>query len=62
MATNPNGYYVLYRDHKLEWRWTFHAANHRAIAVASEGYVNKQDCKSAIDLIATSAGCAVIEK
>ena len=62
MVTNKNGYYVLYRDHKAEWRWTFHAANHRTVAVASEGYVNKSDCVTAINLIASSAGCAIIEK
>ncbi len=62
MATNNSGYYVLYRDNLNQWRWTFHAANNRVIAVASEGYINKADCVHSINLIAGSAGCAIIER
>lgn len=62
MITNHSGYYVLYRDNQGLWRWTFHAANNRAIAVSSESYFNKTDCTAAINLIAASGGCAIHER
>jgi uncharacterized protein YegP (UPF0339 family) len=62
MVTNHSGYYVLYRDNRGEWRWTFHAANNRMIGVASEGYSSKEACVHSINLIANSAGCAIHER
>lgn len=55
-------YYIMYLDNKSEWRWTFHAANHEPIAVSSEGYKQKQSCRSAISIIAGSANCLVHER
>ncbi len=55
-------YYVLYKDHKHEWRWTFHAGNGLIIAVSSESYVNKQDCLHGIGLISTSGQSLVHER
>ena len=40
----------LYQDVKGEWRWRF-KRDGRIIAIASEGYVNKKDCKHASDLM-----------
>jgi uncharacterized protein len=48
-------YFKLYKDTAGYWRWTFYAVNGRKIADSGEGYVNKGDCQSAIDLV-KSAG------
>jgi len=52
-------YFRYNRDNAGEWRWAFYAANHRCIAVSSEGYVNEQDCLNSIALVQRSAGCTV---
>lgn len=42
----------LYKDKRGEWRWRFRRdGKGRIIAVASEGYKNKNDCKHASDLL-----------
>lgn len=48
-------YYVMYTDPQNQWRWTFYAANHKIIAMSSEGYWHRQDCERAIDLVKGSA-------
>ena len=53
------GKYVAYRDTRGEWRFTFYASNGEAIAVSSEGYVNKFDCLHGIDLLKGSANAPV---
>lgn len=53
--------YILYKDVGGFWRWRLVAANNKIIANSGEGYWNKQDCKHAIDLVATSAGTPVRE-
>lgn len=53
--------YHMYRDAAGLWRWRLLAANNRRIADSGEGYYNKQDCRSAIDLVKTSAVAPVYE-
>lgn len=55
--------YQLYKDIDGEWRWRFVASNGAIIGVSSEGYVNKGDCKTSINLIKIeSPEAQVIEK
>lgn len=51
-------YFILYKDNKGEWRWTFRAANHEAICVSSEGYTSKQGAVHGIALVKTGAASA----
>lgn len=44
-------YFYLYVDAQNYWRWTLYAANNRKIANSGEGYWNKVDCISAINLV-----------
>ena len=45
----------LYKDKRGEWRWRFRRdGKGRIVAIASEGYKNKQDCKDASDLLLDS--------
>lgn len=47
--------YWMYKDKAGEWRWVFYAAgNGEEIAVSSEGYINKQDCRRGLDLVRNS--------
>lgn len=48
-------YFQLYKDTAGFWRWTLFAVNGRKIADSGEGYVNKGDCQSAIDLVKTAS-------
>ena len=41
----------LYRDVNGSWRWTLEAANGRKIANAGEGYINRDDCVHAVNLV-----------
>lgn len=42
----------MYRDNKNEWRWVFYASgNGEEIAVSSESYVNKADCRRSVDIM-----------
>ncbi|MER8857410.1 DUF1508 domain-containing protein [Mesorhizobium sp. M0757] len=49
----------MYKDHRLEWRWTYEAVNGKTIAVSSEGYKNRADCRHSIDIMKASAGSVV---
>lgn len=42
--------FQLYKDTAGEWRWRLKAGNNETIA-SGEGYVNRQDCVHAINLI-----------
>lgn len=53
-------YFILYKDQKGEWRWTFRAANHEAICVSSEGYATKQGALNGINLVKSGAASAKI--
>lgn len=51
-------YFILYKDNQNQWRWTFRAANHQALCVSSESYINKQDALHCIALVRTGAPTA----
>jgi uncharacterized protein YegP (UPF0339 family) len=53
--------YHLYKDAAGEWRWRLLAANNRNIADSGEGYINKQDCLDAIELVKGSRSAPVKE-
>ena len=48
--------YVLYKDANSQFRWQLQAANRRVIANSGEGYHNKTDCISAINLVRGTDG------
>lgn len=51
--------YHVYVDANRQWRWRLVAANNRTIANAGEGYHNKADCLSAINLVKGSSTAPV---
>lgn len=51
MAARPLPSYLMYKDAAKEWRWKYEAKNGRIIAVSSESYHNKADCRHSVDLI-----------
>lgn len=53
--------YYVYKDTVGQWRWRLQAANNRIIANSGEGYVNKQDCLAAIQLVKSSNAAPVYE-
>ncbi|CAO3417182.1 MULTISPECIES: YegP family protein [Azospirillum] len=60
MSTGKAPKYKVYKDHRNEWRWTFHAANGEAIAVSSEGYTAERDCLHGIALMKSSNDAVVL--
>lgn len=44
-------YFQVFPDVSGQWRWRLRAANHVIIAVSGEGYINRNDCLHAIDLV-----------
>lgn len=54
-------YYEVYKDAQSQWRWTLWAANYRKIANSGEGYHNKVDAISAINLVKGSSNAPVKE-
>ena len=43
--------FEVFKDARGEWRWRLTAPNGRSIAASGEGYKNKKDCLSAIELV-----------
>jgi uncharacterized protein YegP (UPF0339 family) len=54
--------YWVYKDVNSQWRWYLEAANGKKIANSGEGYLNKADCLSAINLVKGSSTAPVKEK
>lgn len=54
--------YYMYIDNEGRWRWQLLAANYRIVAVSSESYINKKDCREAITLVQLSASAPVYER
>ncbi|WP_299780020.1 YegP family protein [uncultured Roseobacter sp.] len=52
-------FYYLYKDVNNHWRWTLYAANNRKIANSGEGYHNRSDAISAIELVKLSSSAPV---
>lgn len=55
-------YFKLYKDSASQWRWTLYAANHKKIADSGEGYNNKADCESGIDLVKSTDGSTPVKE
>jgi uncharacterized protein YegP (UPF0339 family) len=56
-------HFKVYRSFwRREWRWKLIAANGETLAVSSEGYRNKGDCRNAIEAIQREASKAVIRE
>jgi uncharacterized protein YegP (UPF0339 family) len=53
--------YYIYVDTNRHWRWRLVAANNRIIANSGEGYYNKVDCLSAINLVKGTASSPIRE-
>ena len=53
--------YWCRQDANGEWRWSYYAANSEEIAVGTQGYVTKTECRDAITLMQTSAHVRVFE-
>ena len=53
--------FEIYRDNRNEWRWRLKAANGRKIASSGEGYVNRSDCRHAVDLVKSAHKAPVVE-
>jgi uncharacterized protein YegP (UPF0339 family) len=53
--------FEVYKDRKEEFRWRLKAGNGQIIAVSSEGYKSKDDCRKGIELIQTGAAKAKVE-
>ncbi|MGO7782629.1 DUF1508 domain-containing protein [Rhizobium ruizarguesonis] len=44
----------MYKDNVFEWRWVYYGTNGEEIAVSSEGYKNKADCRRGVDIMKAS--------
>ncbi|WP_353645933.1 DUF1508 domain-containing protein [Mesorhizobium sp. WSM2239] len=55
----PYPSFWMYKDNQDQWRWTYHARNGEAIAVSSEAYVRRVDCRRSIALMQESAPAPV---
>jgi uncharacterized protein YegP (UPF0339 family) len=53
--------YYIYRDRNQHYRWRLVTSNSRIIADSAEGYWNKGDCESAINLVKGSNSAPVVE-
>lgn len=54
-------HYRIYKDRIGQWRWRYVSSNGRTIADSAEGYYNKQDAMSGINLMKTSYSSPVYE-
>ncbi|GJE26965.1 YegP family protein [Methylobacterium organophilum] len=53
--------FELYRDAAGEWRWRLRASNGNVIADSGEGYVRREDCEHAIELVRRSGEARVVD-
>lgn len=54
--------YYLYRDQVGHWRWYLQSSNGRKLADSGEGYFNKRDCVTAIQLVRGSGPAPIYER
>ena len=54
--------YYMYRDNRSEWRWVYYGDNAEEIAVSSEGYTTKQNCRRGIEIMKGSGGSPISEQ
>lgn len=53
--------FTMYKS-GTEWRWRLKASNHKIIAISSESYTNKSDCKDAIALVKGASNAPIDEE
>nr|WP_249729911.1 DUF1508 domain-containing protein [Chelatococcus sp. YT9] len=49
----------MYKDNRGEWRWVYYAKNGEEIAVSSESYTSKQNCRYSVDIMRASSNSTV---
>jgi len=54
-------YFQIFRDTANYWRWRLKSANHQIVATSGEGYVNKNDCVHAVDLVKSAWNAPIYE-
>ncbi len=54
--------FTMYKDTSSQWRWRFRANNNKIVAVSSESYINKQDCRDSIDIVKKESPTAPVEE
>jgi uncharacterized protein YegP (UPF0339 family) len=47
--------YWMYPDSRGEWRWTYYGDNGEEIAVSSESYTTKTNCRHGVEIMRASA-------
>jgi uncharacterized protein YegP (UPF0339 family) len=53
--------FKVYQDTNKQYRWTLYASNGRKVANAGEGYHNKSDCLSEIQVIKANVASVPVE-
>lgn len=48
LLERPYPSFFMYKDDDGDWRWRFQAKNRLILAVSSEGYRNRADCRAGI--------------
>jgi uncharacterized protein YegP (UPF0339 family) len=56
------GTYYIYKDVSGQWRWRYVSSNGKTIAVSSEAYWNKSDCRAAVEIMRNSGSSPVVEQ
>ncbi|MFC1719283.1 YegP family protein [Candidatus Poribacteria bacterium] len=52
--------FQVYKDRAGEYRWRLRANNNKIIADSGEGYVDKSECKRAVDRVKEQAPQAIV--
>jgi uncharacterized protein YegP (UPF0339 family) len=54
-------WFYVFKGKDGQWYWRFYAPNNRIVAIGGEGYQNKSDCVSGLNLVASYAPGATIK-
>ena len=60
-STRTPYFFYVFKDTAGQWRWRFYAPNNRIVAASGEGYINRDDCVAAINLVANHSQGATIQ-
>ena len=53
--------FIIYKDHRKEFRWRLIGRNGRVIAIAGEGFTRKRNCQKSIVRLCDSAQAKVVD-
>jgi uncharacterized protein YegP (UPF0339 family) len=53
--------FYVYRDKANQYRWRLQANNNKIVADSAEGYLNKADCLTGIEIVKREAPTAPIK-